>query len=68
MLFYPIFIHAEITSVNVDFGFILRFPRANTAFRGRTPLPMVSEVWLLLPGCGHFFPSCSTCNAKKLDA
>ena len=34
--------------------------------KGRTPLSIVPEVWLLLPVYGHFFPSCPVCNAEKL--
>ena len=56
MLFYPIFNHIKITSINTDLGLILHFPRANTAFRGEIPLHTVPEVWLLLPEHGYFFP------------
>ena len=54
MLFYPIFNHIKITSINTDLGLILHFPRANTAFRGEIPLHTVPEVWLLPPNTGTF--------------
>lgn len=40
----------------------------NMVIKGRTPLSIVPEVWLLLPVYGHFFPSCPVCNAEKLGA
>lgn len=57
-----------MTFVNVYFGLIFRFLCANMVIKGRTPLSIVPEVWLLLPVYGHFFPSCPVCNAEKLGA